>query len=85
MLYRGSKDGFASTDFHSKCDGHENTLTIVRASESAFIFGGFTSVAWESFTPGKCKSDPNAFLFSLTNKENKPCKMKIDSNLNKCF
>jgi hypothetical protein len=28
----------------------------------------------------KCKSDPNAFLFSLTNKENEPLKMKIDPN-----
>jgi len=26
------------------------------------------------------KSDPNAFLFSLTNKDNKPLKMKIDPN-----
>ncbi len=26
LLYRASRDGFASTDFHSKCDGHANTL-----------------------------------------------------------
>ena len=28
----------------------------------------------------KCKSDPNAFLFSLTNKDNRPLKMKVDLN-----
>jgi hypothetical protein len=28
LLYRGTRDGFGSDDFHSKCDGHSNTLTI---------------------------------------------------------
>ena len=32
----------------------------------------------ESHNKGQHKSDPNSFLFSLTNKDNKPCKMKID-------
>ena len=79
LLYRASQDGFGSNDFHSKCDNKSKTLTIFKASESSNIFGGFTSVAWESplLGSGKCKSDPNAFLFSLTNKDNKACKMKI--------
>ena len=78
FLYRASKHGFGSKDFHSKCDGKANTLTILKAN--GFIFGGFTSASWDS--SGKYKSDPNAFLFSLTNKDNKPCKMKIDSSQN---
>jgi len=54
-------------------------LTIVEAKVSSYIFGGFASITWES--SGGFKSDPNAFLFSLTNKDNKPCKMKqIDTN-----
>jgi hypothetical protein len=77
LLYRGTRDGFGSNDFHSKCDGHSNTLTILKAKESSYIFGGFTTVHWESSTNGKWKSDPNAFIFSLTNKDNKPVKMKI--------
>jgi hypothetical protein len=77
LLYRGSRDGFQGKDFHWKCDGHANTLTIVKAKESSYIFGGFTTVHWESSTSGKWKSDPNAFIFSLTNKDNKPVKMKI--------
>ena len=67
LLYRASQDGFGSKDFHSKCDGKANTLTILKASGSLFIFGGFT----------KYKPDRNSFLFSLTNKDNRPCKMNI--------
>jgi hypothetical protein len=80
LLYRGTRDGFGSNDFHSKCNGKSNTLTILKAEESKFIFGGFTSVSWESPVYGEYKSDPSAFIFSLTNKDNKPLKMKKDPN-----
>ena len=78
LLYRATWDGFGAKDFHSKCDGHSNTLTIVKAKESEFIFGGFTTVTWESSS--LFKSDPNAFLFSLTNRDKRPLKTKIDPN-----
>jgi hypothetical protein len=78
LLYRATRDGFGGRDFHTKCDGHSNTLTILKAKESKFIFGGYTTVSWESCEwPGKRRSDPNAFIFSLTNKDNKPLKMKV--------
>ena len=80
LLYCGTRDGFGSHVFHSKCNGHANTLTILKAKGSKFIFGGFTTVYWDSPALGQWKSDPNAFIFSLTNNENKPLKMKIDSN-----
>jgi hypothetical protein len=80
LLYRGTRDGFGSSDFHSKCDGRANTLTIFKAKGSGFIFGGFTSVKWES--SGRWKSDRNAFIFSLTNKDNQPLKMKVDPERN---
>jgi hypothetical protein len=76
LLYRGTRDGFGSKAFHSKCDGHSKTLTIFKAKQTSFIFGGFTTAKWDS--SGWCKSDANAFIFSLTNKDNKPLKMKID-------
>ena len=76
LLYRGTRDGFEPSDFHSKCDGHSNTLTILKAKESAYIFGGFTTVSWDNTS--KSKSDPNSFIFSLINKENKPVKIKAD-------
>ena len=79
MLYRGTRDGSGSSDFHSKCDGHSKTLTILKAKQTEFIFGGFATIDWESCEwPGKWKSDPNAFIFSLTNEDNSPRKMKID-------
>jgi len=75
LLYRGTRDGFGAKDFHLKCDGHLNTLTFLKAKGSSYIFGGFTTVAWES--SNRLKSDANAFIFSLTNKDNQPLKMKI--------
>jgi hypothetical protein len=80
LLYRGTRDGFGSHVFHSKCNGHANTLTILKAKGSSYIFGGYTTVSWQSSAFGKWESDANAFIFSLTNKDNQPIKMKIDPN-----
>ncbi len=81
-MYCGTRDGFDSDDFHSRCDYHSNTLTILKAKESAYIFGGFTTVSWDSSS--KFKTDPNAFIFSLTNKDNIPLKIKIEPNRPYC-
>ena len=62
LLYRASRGGFAASSFHANCDNNLGTLTIVKTSEE-HIFGGYTSVAWDS--TGTYKADPNAFLFSL--------------------
>jgi len=35
LLYRGSRDGFGASDFHEKCDGHSNTLTLVKAKATS--------------------------------------------------
>jgi hypothetical protein len=78
LLYRGSRDGFGNVDFHSRCDDHTNTLTIFKAESSSYIFGGFTSLSWNG--SHQYKSDPNAFIFSLTNKENRPLKIKANPN-----
>jgi DNA repair exonuclease SbcCD ATPase subunit len=75
LLYRGSRDGFGAEDFHLKCDNKSPTLTIIKAQESGYIFGGYTEAAWDSTY--KFQVDPNVFLFSLTNKDNKPCKMNV--------
>jgi hypothetical protein len=74
LLYKSTRDGFRAADFHSKCVDRNNTLTILKAHGSSYIFGGFTSIGWNS--SGQYKSDLNAFLFSLTNKDNQPCKMR---------
>jgi hypothetical protein len=81
LLYRGTRDGFGADVFHSKCDSHSNTLTLVKAKESSYIFGGYTTIYWDSLSGWK--PDQNAFIFSLTNKDNKPLKMNIDPNEHK--
>ena len=64
LLYRARRDGFEASSFHAKCDNQPRTLTIVRALYG-YIFGAYTSVAWDS-TSGY-KIDPNAFIFSYEN------------------
>jgi hypothetical protein len=78
LLWRGSRDGFFATDFHDRCDGHANTLTVIEDTDGN-IFGGFTPVEWESCTQhggysGCFKSDPSrkTFLFTLDNPHNFP-------------
>jgi hypothetical protein len=79
LLYRASRDGFGANNFHSKCDGKANTLAIIKTMGNSYIFGAFTQASWDS--SNQYKSDANAFLFSLTNKDNKPCKMKAYQNI----
>ena len=69
LLYRGTRDGFDSNDFHFKCDNRLNTITIIETTKG-YIFGGFTSVGWTS-KPG-IYNDPKAFLFSLVNTYKQP-------------
>ncbi len=72
LQYRATTDAFSEEDFHRKCDGIVNTLTIIK-SEHGNIFGGFTEKAWGSTS--EYVLDPEAYIFSLVNKENKPFKV----------
>jgi hypothetical protein len=71
LKYRASRDGFKESDFHTKCDGIGNTLTVIKA-KSGNIFGVFTEQEWNSNS--EFITDPNAFIFSLINKREKPFK-----------
>ena len=31
LLYRASRDGFSANEFHKRCDGKKNTITLVKA------------------------------------------------------
>ena len=42
--WRASVDGWASSTFHSRCDGKGPTVTIIRVGK--YIFGGYTSISW---------------------------------------
>jgi hypothetical protein len=68
LLWRGSRDGFRAGDFHSRCDGHPSTLTLIKDSVGN-IFGGFTPVEWESREydgANRYKADPSLKSFRLT-------------------
>jgi hypothetical protein len=62
LLYRGSRDGFNASAFRSRCDGQANTITIIKSNFN-HVFGGFTTVQWNSL--GAYSTDQNAFIFSL--------------------
>jgi hypothetical protein len=80
LLYRGSRDGFLASNFHGKCDGQSNTLTLIETTKG-FIFGGFTPLAWDSTTSGyKSDSSQKSFLFTLKNAGNiEPRKFKLSN------
>ena len=44
LLFQASRDGFAASAFHSKCDNKGPTVTVVQSG--ANIFGGFTEKPW---------------------------------------
>ena len=80
LLYRGSRDGFKSSDFHRLCDNQGETLVIIKSTDN-YIFGGYTSISWNSTKwNGKCGSDNNArrkgkgleFIYTLKNPHNIP-------------
>jgi hypothetical protein len=69
LLYRGSRDGFKGSDFHSKCDGHLNTVTVILTTKG-FIFGGFIPIAWDSSNSNKADNSQQSFVFSVKNARN---------------
>jgi hypothetical protein len=69
LIYRGTRDGFHSEDFHRCCDNKGPTVTVI-LSDDGYLFGGYTTVPWK--TPqdslfGVHKEDSTAYLFTLTN------------------
>ena len=66
LLFRASRDGYKTSNFHSKCDGKSNTVTLVETMTGR-RFGGFTDVQWDQNSSYKTGS--NGFIFSLDNNE----------------
>jgi hypothetical protein len=74
LLWRGTRDGFAASTFHSLCDNKGSTLTVVKAT-TGYIAGGYASVSWAC--RGGYVDDSTAFLFTLTNPSNMPLKLAV--------
>jgi hypothetical protein len=72
LLWRGSRDGFGAPEFHEHCDGHANTLTLIKDTKGN-IFGVFTPVEWESEVfHSKADASLKSFIFTLKNPHNVP-------------
>jgi hypothetical protein len=79
LLWRGSRDGFKTQEFHGRCDAHGNILTVILDTKGN-IFGGFTPLEWESRVWNRKYDDENncwkaddsqmTFLFTLKNPHN---------------
>ena len=65
LIYKASRDGDKSENFHSKCDNIHNTLVIITTTDSN-IFGAFTTKTW---IHSGYVSDPFAFAFSINNQK----------------
>ncbi|XP_022808130.1 BTB/POZ domain-containing protein KCTD18-like [Stylophora pistillata] len=65
LLYRTSRDGWASFNFHSCCDNKGPTVTVIKSGD--YIFGGYSEHPWKSYGSGSFKRALTSFLFSLVN------------------
>ncbi len=71
-LYRASRDGWTSVDFHRCCDNRGPTLVVARCSDG-FVFGGYAAAAWNSNNARHFQSSGNAsFVFTLKNPHSIP-------------
>ena len=71
LIFKGTRDGFNSYNFQSKCLNIPNTLTIAKTSFDKVI-GGFTIMPWKipsDLYSYVCDYTKNTFLFSLSNGE----------------
>ena len=77
LIYRGSRDGMTSNNFHNKCDNKNPTIVLYKNIKDS-VFGGFTSLAWAN--SGNYRPDPQAFIFTLINIHNsEPTKFKANN------
>jgi hypothetical protein len=89
LLWRGSRDGFDVQEFHRRCDGHANTLTVI-LDTNGNIFGGFTPVEWESRISYCFKADDSlkSFVFTLKNPHDVPARrfaLKVEQKQNAIY
>ena len=66
LIYRGTRDGMTSKNFHDKCDNKGPTITLYKNEKC--IFGGYNSGSWLS--NGKWYSSSDCFIFTLVNIHN---------------
>ncbi len=63
LIFRATRDGTLSTNFHQKCDGIGPTISIIQTNKG-YKFGGYAEKPWNK-SGGWIIDDENAFVFSL--------------------
>ena len=64
VLFRATRDGFASENFHNKCDGYNSTLTLILTNTKELL-GGYTKDSWNQ--NNEYKTGEGGFMFSINN------------------
>lgn len=72
LLYKASVHGFTAEAFHNHCDKQGPTV-IVAYNAAGFTFGAYTSKDYTK--SGDAVVDVEAFLYSISAKENKPLRV----------
>ena len=44
LCWQASTHGWAASTFHSRCDGKNHTITVIR--KDPYVFGGYTDISW---------------------------------------
>lgn len=65
LIYRGSRDGWKSEDFHSRCDDRGPTISLFQIKDEDCI-GGFIKTQWSSSGDSYGATDDDAMLFNLS-------------------
>src|ERR1051325_11147525 len=66
LLYRASRDGIKTSEFHKRCDNKGATIVIVKVEGTDSIVGGYNPLDWDTSESYKATND--SFVFSFTNK-----------------
>lgn len=69
LLFRASEANYSIHEFHKRCDGQSQTLTILE-TEFGKIIGGYTPIPWSS-AKKQWAADKSlkSFIFSLNMRE----------------
>ena len=65
LLFRKTRDGSTSNDFHNKCDNKGITIIFIETTKG-YKFGGYTELEWDNTG---YKTDKSTFLFSFNNNQ----------------
>jgi hypothetical protein len=79
LIYKATRDGFHASSFHNACATAGTTITLVKTSLN-FIFGGCTLASWDFLKGSVYRDDPNAFIFSLANRLNRPVRINVSDS-----